>query len=226
MAETMGSTLTFRPLAELPPCEPGCDGTGWYPSCDEHGRECVRPCPACQSRRLVAQFGCEVCTWASWVARPELAAAIEQLRSWRGGHEWACLLHAGEGQLNRGAGKSHAMQATAHEWAARGVPVRYTAVPDLLERHRAAIGDASVRAPELEEFEGLLLLDDLGVGKATPWTQEILERLADFRRRHHLATLISTNKDLPRVEQEYPRLVDRCFEGLVIEWQAPSWRRR
>jgi hypothetical protein len=219
-----------RDLWALPGCTPGCNGTGWYPSADDKGREIVKPCPGCQSRRLVGQFGTEVCTWSNWEYRRELESVVEQLRGWRGGEEWACLLHAGELRRyplgNRGSGKSHAMQATAHEWAQRGRTVRYTAVPDLIEQHREAIGDDSVGVPAVAEFDGLLLLDDLGVGKVTPWVQEILERLADYRRRHLLPTLISTNKDLGRLEGEFPRLVDRCFEGLVIEWQASSWRRR
>ncbi len=204
--------IGFARPAMLPAHEAGCNETGWYPATDEQGRECVRPCPGCQSRRLVTQFGEDVCTWDSWVARPELEAAVAQLRAWRGGHEWACLLHAAEGkdstrpegQKNRGSGKSHAMQATAHEWAQRGQTVRYVAVPDLLEQHREAIGDESIRVPALAEFPGLLLLDDLGVGKTTAWVQEILERMGDYRRRHLLPTLISTNKDLPRIENEFP----------------------
>jgi hypothetical protein len=214
----------------LPFCKPGCNRSGWYPATDDQGREVVRPCPGCQSLRLVGQFGTEVCSWLNWEYRREIASPVDQLRAWRGGQEWACLLHAGDLRKhplgNRGSGKSHAMQATAHEWAERGRTVRYIAVPDLIQQHREAIGDGSMSAPALADFDGLLLLDDLAVGNVTPWVQEILERLADYRRRHLLPTLISTNKDLARLEAEFPRLVDRCFEGLVIEWQAPSWRRR
>ena len=46
------------------------------------------------------------------------------------------------------------------------------------------------------------------------------------RRRHLLPTLITTNKDLKQLEAEFPRLVDRCKEGLLVDWSASAWRGR
>jgi hypothetical protein len=212
----------------LPPC--GCDGSGWsMTGTGPDGRPTARPCAGCVSARLVRQFG-EARTWATWTERAELRTAVKQLRGWlehwRADRVWACLLHASSGKANFGTGKSHACQAVAHEWAVEGIRPRYVTVPDYLAGLRADFDSERPSAASLAEFDGLLILDDLGLEKRTEWTQEQLEAVGDWRYRHRLPTLIASNLDKRALDSRYPRLVDRCHEGLVIEWGATSWRRR
>ena len=213
--------------AGVPECLCGGHG-GWYYARDDQDREIVRPCPGCRSRRLTAQFGDdEPHTWANWSPRAKLVGAVAQLRRWRGGEQWSCLLHPAADVDNKGSGKTHAAEAVGHEWLARGWAVRYLGMPEFITALRASFDDQERRRPALPvEFDGLLILDDVGVGKAFPTVQELLDGLAFHRRRHLLPTLICTNKDLTQLEAEFPRLVDRCKEGLLVEWSASSWRGR
>ena len=210
----------------LPPCT--CDGiTGWYLVEHPDGRPVARPCSGCVSRRLVRQFGNEGAkTWDTWVPRPELARGVEDLRAWRGGDEWSCLLYSKGDAENTGAGKSHACQAVAHEWVMRGERVRYIGMPDFIEDLFASFGDSSVTVPNIAEFDGLLILDDVGLGRQPDVIRSLLERVGFHRRRYNLPTLITTNQDLVKLHELYPRLEDRLSEGLCIAWSASSWRKR
>jgi DNA replication protein DnaC len=210
--------LAFANAADFPPCT--CDGRGWT-IVEQDGREVARQCARCHGQRLVRQFGGQLRTWASWVPRPELKKQVEALRAWRGMDEWSCLLWGGPG-----SGKSHACQAVGHEWLARGLGVRYVVVPEYLNRVRKSFDDDSVSVPDLESFDGLLVLDELALGKTTEWVAETLERAIGFRYRSSLPTLLASNADLNVLGVQFPRLTDRLFEGLLLHWQASSWRRR
>ena len=231
----MAERSPTNPLRSADPRLPACvcDGSGWSltgaPGPD--GLPTIRRCPGCAAVRLVRQFG-EARTWAQWVPRPELAAAVANLRSflprWHSERLWACLLYAQTDKPNFGSGKTHALQALAHEFVERGVGARYIVADRYLENLRARFdGEYSLSASAaLAESDGLVVLDDLGLEKPSEWTQEQVESLADWRYRHRLPTLLATNLEKTRLEARYPRLVDRCHEGLVIAWSAPSWRRR
>lgn len=225
----MGEVATMvRSGPGIPECL--CAGRGgWYYGTDDKGREIVRPCPGCRSRRLTRQFGDDTArTWSTWSPRTKLATAVTKLRAWRGGERWSCLLYPTAKTDNKGSGKTHAAEAVGHEWLARDWPVRYLGMPDFVIALKASFDDDSGNPrPVLPvEFEGLLILDDIGLGKTIPTVQELLDGLAFHRRRHLLPTLMTTNKDLDQLEGEFPRLVDRCKEGVLIEWSAPSWRGR
>ena len=93
-----------------------------------------------------------------------------------------------------GSGKTTIAVATAKEIAARrGLALRYTSVPQLLaelrqeatEHRPATLLQALVDAP-------VLVLDDLGREKLTPWAREQLYRLLDERARQH-------SEETPRV---------------------------
>jgi DNA replication protein DnaC len=169
----------------------------------------------------VRQFGDQVQTWETWAPRAELEEQVKALRAWRGTEYWATLLWGGVG-----TGKTHALQATGHEWLGRGFDVRYTVVPEYFDRLRRSFNDDTMRVPELGEFEGLLLLDELGSDKQTEWTTGVLERAIGLRYRCGFPTLIATNLELNALGVHFPRLADRLFEGALLHWQAPSWRRR
>lgn len=201
------------------------DNRGWYYGQDSQGREVVRRCPACQVRAVARPFGGAVKTWALWEPVPQLDAAVSRIRAWRGGQAWACLLHAEKGRSNFGSGKSHACQAIAHEWATRGVRIRYAVTAEFVDARRRVIdGDAS--PPDIGGFEGLVVLDDLGAESATDFARSVIDGVADARYRRRFPTLITSNLDLVALEQRYPRLVSRAHEGVVVAWSAPDWRRR
>lgn len=206
-----------------------CDGTGWIVYDDAEGRGFARRCPACASAVVARQFGGKRMTWDTWLPRPELEAQVRQLRLWRPGQEWCAVLHdLADGRGNCGSGKTHALQAVAHEWARSAVSVIYRPVPRLLARIRDAIAGDESYSGAVEYyalFDGLLVLDDLGAEKTTEWAEETLESVADTRYRLHLPTAIATNLTVAEMDRRYHRLTDRCHEGLMLPWRATSMRR-
>ncbi len=210
--------LAFSKGSDLPLCT--CDGRGW--SIVIHGgKEVAQRCLRCKDQGFTRQCGGTPRTWATWVPRLELEEQVAAQRAWRGPEAWSCRLWGGPG-----SGKTHGMQATGHEWLARGFEVRYAVLPEYLERIRKSYGEDAPQVPELMTFDGLLILDELALGKTTEWVQETLERSVGFRYRSGLPTLFATNQHLNVLGVRFPRLTDRLFEGLLLNWEAPSWRRR
>ncbi|MEK7215882.1 MAG: ATP-binding protein, partial [Chloroflexota bacterium] len=84
-----------------------------------------------------------------------------------------------------GSGKTHIAAAVANACIARGQPVLFAVVPDLLDHLRAAFAPTSTETYD-ELFEQvraapLLVLDDLGTHSSTAWAQEKLFQLLNHR---------------------------------------------
>lgn len=99
-----------------------------------------------------------------------------------------------------GCGKTHLAAAIANDRVARGHPVVFAIVPDLLDHLRAAFNPASGVTYD-DRFErvrtaSLLILDDLGTQSSTSWAQEKLYQIFNYRYNAQLPTVITTNHDL------------------------------
>lgn len=125
-------------------------------------------------------------------------------------------------------GKTHLLFAICHRWLEEGRPARYAYVPDLLDELRQGFrgeGDRSYEA-RWRFFRNvpLLALDDLGTENKTPWVQERLDTLIDYRLRQGLALVVATNtpmEDLPfRIRSRLER------EGRVIYIRAHDYHTR
>ncbi|MCS6842849.1 MAG: ATP-binding protein [Caldilineales bacterium] len=127
-----------------------------------------------------------------------------------------------------GCGKTHLAAAIAHEVLLRGEPVVFVVVPDLLDYLRATFGPSSEVSFD-ERFERvrtapLLILDDLGSQNTTPWAQEKLFQLLNYRYTARLPTVITTNLRLPEIE---PRLRSRLADPdvtQIVPITAPDFR--
>lgn len=117
-----------------------------------------------------------------------------------------------------GCGKTHLAAAIANTRLAEGEAVIFSVVPDLLDHLRAAFSPNSEIGYD-ELFESvreapLLILDDLGTQSGTPWAQEKLFQLLNYRYNAELPTVITSNLALkdqdPRIESRMldPRLCD------------------
>jgi len=126
-----------------------------------------------------------------------------------------------------GCGKTHLAAAVANEVTARGEPALFVVVPDLLDHLRASFNPSSL-TPYDKRFDEirkapLLVLDDLGTESATPWAEEKLYQLFNYRYNARLPTIITMAKDV----ELKPRLkslildVGRC---TPFEIMAPSYR--
>jgi DNA replication protein DnaC len=117
-----------------------------------------------------------------------------------------------------GCGKTHLAAAIANECLSRGQPVLFVNVPDLLDHLRATYGPNSEVSFD-ERFEEVrdapvLILDDLGTQNATPWAQEKLYQILNYRYNAQLPTVITTNQDLSDID---PRLRSRLLHIELVE---------
>lgn len=128
-----------------------------------------------------------------------------------------------------GCGKTHLAAAIANHRLSEGEMAILVTVPDLLDFLRATFApDSEVSFDErLQQIKtaSLLILDDFGTESGTPWAQEKLFQILNYRYNSRLPTVITTNYELEEIELRVrSRLVD---PGLVqiITILAPDFRR-
>jgi DNA replication protein DnaC len=126
-----------------------------------------------------------------------------------------------------GCGKTHLAAAVANFAVELGVPTLFITVPDMLDALRFAYSDTEEgfeqRFEEIRRIQ-LLILDDFGTQNATPWAQEKLFQIINFRYINRLPTVVTTNLASGEIEERIrsrfqdPELVTR----VLI--QAPDYR--
>ncbi len=131
-----------------------------------------------------------------------------------------------------GCGKTHLAAAIANARLAAGEPVVFVVVPDLLDHLRSTFAPASpVRYDEMFESireTPLLVLDDLGTQSSTPWAQEKLFQLLNYRYNSQLPTVVTTNLRTDELEERLrARLLDPALTTLCIveDWEATALQR-
>lgn len=127
-----------------------------------------------------------------------------------------------------GCGKTHLAAAIANHLRAEGKQVLFIVVPELLDHLRSAFSPESrVHYDELFEMvkkSPTLILDDFGEQSTTPWAQEKLYQLINYRYNARLATVITTCLSLDEIENRISsRMVDPAI-GLVLNIDAPDYR--
>jgi DNA replication protein DnaC len=99
-----------------------------------------------------------------------------------------------------GCGKTHLAVATAHELVERGEQVCFVTVPDLLDHLRTTYAPDSRsrydRVFDAVRTAPILILDDLGSHSSTPWAQEKLFQLFNYRYNARLPTVVTSNLHL------------------------------
>jgi DNA replication protein DnaC len=127
-----------------------------------------------------------------------------------------------------GCGKTHLAAAIANECVQHGVPTLFITVPDLLDSLRFAYNDPETTFEQrFEDIRGanLLVMDDFGTQNATPWAQEKLFQIINYRYINKLPTVITTNLILDEIESRIrSRLQDSDFVKYV-RITAPDYRR-
>ncbi|RMD60416.1 AAA family ATPase [Candidatus Parcubacteria bacterium] len=126
-----------------------------------------------------------------------------------------------------GCGKTHLAAAIANFVVDLGVPTLFITVPDLLDQLRYAFSTEGVTFEErFEEIRRvrLLILDDFGTQNATPWAQEKLFQILNYRYINQLPTVITTNLVLEEIEGRIrSRLSDPDLVAKVVI-TAPDYR--
>ncbi len=114
-----------------------------------------------------------------------------------------------------GCGKTHLAAAIANAAVHRGVPTLFITVPDLLDSLRFSFSDPETsfeaRFEDIRNAD-LLVMDDFGTQNATPWAQEKLFQIINYRYINKLPTVITTNLILDEIESRIrSRLQDTEF---------------
>jgi DNA replication protein DnaC len=148
-----------------------------------------------------------------------LKAAIDYARSPQG---W--LVFTGP----YACGKTHLAAAIANSRADLGQPPMLISVADLLDHLRATFASSSQVSLDrrFEEIRStpLLILDALGEQSPTPWANEKLFQLIDYRHINKLPTVMTTAKYLGDIDERiYSRILDQRL-CTVCGITAPGYR--
>jgi DNA replication protein DnaC len=127
-----------------------------------------------------------------------------------------------------GCGKTHLAAAIANYRLKEGKLAKFVVVPDLLDHLRSTFSPESpVSYDQLfEEVKNapLLILDDLGKQSTTPWAEEKLYQVINYRYNHQLPTVVTTNCSLDEIDSPISsRLADPKI-GVVWNINAPDYR--
>jgi DNA replication protein DnaC len=127
-----------------------------------------------------------------------------------------------------GCGKTHLAAAIANYRLGQGKPAFFVVVPDLLDHLRSTFSpESKISYDEFSEKlkeTPLLILDDFGEQSATPWAQEKLYQLINYRYNARLPMVITTCLSLDEIETRISsRMVDPRI-SLVFNITAPDYR--
>jgi DNA replication protein DnaC len=133
-------------------------------------------------------------------------------------------------QGSYGCGKTHLAAAIANFVVSLGIPTLFITVPDMLDTLRFAYSDPEStfeeRFDEIRQVR-LLILDDFGTHNATPWAQEKLFQIINYRYVNRLPTVVTTNLELEEIESRIrsrlrdPELVTRALI-LATDFRDPT----
>jgi DNA replication protein DnaC len=130
-----------------------------------------------------------------------------------------------------GCGKTHLAAAIGHYLRAREMKVEFCVVPDLLDALRSASRENADGGDVDDVLEAVrttpcLILDDLGVHSATPWAQEKLFQILNYRYNAKLPTVITVGCALDDLPDSW---VSRMYDtkvSMIFEIEAPDYRGR
>ncbi len=155
--------------------------------------------------------------------RHSLRAALESAREFaERPQNWLVLMGT------HGCGKTHLAAAIAGRQIAAGRPVFFAVVPDLLDHLRSTFSPESKvtydHVFEAVKTAPLLILDDLGTESSTPWAQEKLYQILNYRYNSQLPTVITVAGFLEGLEGRLSsRLNDPKISNPIPIW-APDYR--
>jgi DNA replication protein DnaC len=127
-----------------------------------------------------------------------------------------------------GCGKTHLAAAIANQRLKEGKPVCFVIVPEFMDHLRSTFSPES-RVTYDEVFEmvkkaPLLIMDDFGEQSSTPWAQEKLYQLINYRYNARLPTVITTCYALDEIESRISSRMADPRLSLVWNITAPDYR--
>ncbi len=132
---------------------------------------------------------------------------------------------------DHGVGKTHLATAVANACARNGARVLLVVVPDLLDHLRFTFqpGGTVTYDEAFEEVKRvpLLVLDDLGAHSTSPWAQEKLYQIINYRYNAQLPMVVTTDLPLDELERTEPRIASRLADtrfSVVLGIDASDFR--
>jgi DNA replication protein DnaC len=127
-----------------------------------------------------------------------------------------------------GCGKTHLAAAIANHRLKEGKLAKFVVVPDLLDHLRSTFSPESPVSYDqvFEEVKNapLLILDDLGKQSTSPWAEEKLYQIINYRYNYQLPTVVTTNCSLDEIDSPISsRLADPKI-SVVWNITAPDYR--
>lgn len=102
----------------------------------------------------------------------------------------------------KGTGKTMLASLIAREKLQAGIPTMFVFVPDLLSKFRDAIRNEHKEDPaKIARDADLLILDDIGAERATPWVAEQLMDLVNYRYSNRKQTIFTSNYSLDELAE-------------------------
>jgi len=127
-----------------------------------------------------------------------------------------------------GSGKTHLAAAIANYRLGLNCPALFVVVPDLLDHLRSSYSPSSPMSYDerFEEIRGhpLLILDDLGTQSNTPWADEKLYQIFNYRYNAQVPTVITTNCELEEIEVRIRSRLTSIDLVHVVPILAPDYR--
>ena len=131
-----------------------------------------------------------------------------------------------------GVGKTHLAVAAAVVRRDRGDDVYFSTVANLLDHLRAAYSPDSVVAHvdllmRISSAQ-LLVLDDIGAERNTPFAEDKLFQIVNHRYEERLPTVITTSNRLSDIDTARPRIASRLLDKMAVTvmlLQGPDYRR-
>lgn len=143
------------------------------------------------------------------------------------------MLAKNQGMLfygNAGTGKSYTAACIANALMAKKIPVMMTSFVRMLDIIKN--GDERVdRMMDQMRHAKLVVFDDLGAERGTPYAMEQVYNIVDTRYRQMLPMILTTNRTLKEMKDEtdiqYVRIYDRVFENCFpMKFKGDSFRRK
>ena len=157
-----------------------------------------------------------------------LQSAKEVVESWARQPTGWLLLYG-----RTGVGKTHLAVAAADMREQSGDEVFFATVADLLDYLRAAYApDSPISHDDLLDrirTADVLVLDDIGAERSTPFAEDKLFQIINYRYEEQLPTFITTSDSLETIAAERPRIASRLQDRIVVyevPIAAPDYRLR
>jgi DNA replication protein DnaC len=127
-----------------------------------------------------------------------------------------------------GCGKTHLAAAIANERLKADRPALFIVVPDFLDHLRFTFNpESDISYDQLFESvktAPLLILDDFGEQSTTPWAQEKLYQIINYRYNARLATVVTTRCSLDDIDDPISsRFIDKQ-NSMVVNINVPDYR--